>query len=136
MEYGGEELQGLWTVATHPRSKRNPKGYLSIDIPIAETSQLRQPVNFSEWPVLAAEGMNEAGFYISAQTFRGTQYQKCGKGQHAVQAQLFVAWALGNVESVSDLALQLAKICVVGGAGSLGLHWFVTDANRNRAVLE
>jgi choloylglycine hydrolase len=137
MELGGHGHH--WRVKKHRRKPLLGRalGFVSIEYS-SNVSSAAAGLNLT-LDFVAAEGMNEAGLTLSAQTARFSEYQQqpaAGEAAAgAVEAVLWielVPWALARFDSVAALLAGLAGVRVVEPAAALvpsgdKLHWAAAD---------
>jgi penicillin V acylase-like amidase (Ntn superfamily) len=144
MELGGLDLLPHWKMVVHPRSSAgtpggsNPLGFVSVDV----LTNDRIP------PAVAlgtcAEGMNENGLSVSAQTQQGAEYQDFlfDDAAGALKPRLpyldVAAYILGTCSSAADVEEALRSVVVYGKSAPKGarFHWVIFDADDQSLIVE
>ena len=92
---------------------------------------------------LTVDGVNEAGFAAATLYFTESKYSPAPLAGHVnLASHEMIPYLLGNMHSVSELRDRLATLNVVAvknkfmGDIVVPLHWIVTDASGDCAVLE
>eukprot|EP01064_Diplonema_japonicum_P015561 TRINITY_DN23270_c0_g1_i1.p1 TRINITY_DN23270_c0_g1~~TRINITY_DN23270_c0_g1_i1.p1 ORF type:complete len:367 (+),score=59.41 TRINITY_DN23270_c0_g1_i1:53-1102(+) len=127
----------MWSYAMHPRLQRwkegdvkwnNTYGFVSIGAPLMLVNGMA-----------LVEGMNEAGFTISALTQRDTVWANTSKTVPNMGFQFLVPYLLGTCKTVEEARERVKKINIVDTRNvnpELFCHWTLSDASGNGLILE